>query len=101
MNELPKAIKDRIEAIPLPTHDDICKKLERESAIELFIYEHEPFNGNDFRIDLQAALTEARESEALRAQPLLEALEKIRKEVQDGSWFAKTIDKAIKNYNSK
>jgi hypothetical protein len=113
MNELPQSIKDRIEAIALPTFEQITEMGEdyKTTALTTFIYSHEPAGNKDeeeFRRQLKNVLAETRIDEALRTQPLLEALEKIYK----GRWdenseqltdtdMAEIAKEAIKSYNSK
>lgn len=87
----------------LPIYNDLVlpgigKKF---SAIERFVYDHQPVNSADaetFREQLKAAIIEAREAEAERALSLIETLQKVRKGYDDNTFGAKWIDEAIENY---
>lgn len=72
--------KERIrDQSKLPTHDDceVKKKTSPLSALERFIWDQEPVDDGEWREQLRAAIIEAREAEAERAQGLATALERI------------------------
>src|SRR5689334_3747268 len=80
MNQLPQATKDRINSISLPTFEEV-RDMIQVTALAKLIFEQEPAGyaeGEEFKRQVKEVVIEARVDEALRAQPLLEALEKIR-----------------------
>lgn len=90
--------KERIaQEAHLPTHDD-CeakKKTAQLSALERFIYDQEPVEDGEWREQLRAAIIEAREVEATRAQELIEAYRELCKIQND---TLNEMEKLIKDY---
>lgn len=62
----------------LPTHDECeAKKSNKKqlSALEGFVYDHEPVDDGEFRDQLREAIIEAREAEAERSRGLEAGIE--------------------------
>lgn len=104
--------KERIaQEAELPIYNDLVlpgigKKF---SAIERFVYGHQPINSADaemFREQLKAAIVEAREAEATRAAGLVNA---ITESLKDGNltmigtmpaFYVEVLRTVLNNYNN-